>query len=193
MAQKDKKEDIQLRPHSYDGIHEYDQRLPNWWLYTLYGAIFFAFIYWFLQFQPGGMMMLSSQRVEAEMQAVNAIRFASLAENINDDLLWEMSHNPIVVEAGKKTYYSICVTCHGENLEGGIGFNLSDDNWVHSNQATGVLNTVTNGVAGKGMQAWGPTLGAKKVAEVVAFVLSHHDRATMENSPLVPHPDTLAQ
>ena len=35
-----------LRPHSFDGIHEYDKRLPNWWLWTLYGAIIYSAIYW---------------------------------------------------------------------------------------------------------------------------------------------------
>lgn len=174
-----------IRDHEYDGIQEYDQRLPNWWLYTLYGAIFFAFVYWFLLFQPGGTLKTSVQRIRAELAFIEAAKLKRSAESLTDDELWNMSRNDIIVAEGKKTYHSICVTCHGKNLEGGIGFNLADDNWVHGNHAKDLVRTVTYGIEGKGMQAWGPVLGGKKVAEVVAFVLSHHDRAKMESSELV--------
>jgi cytochrome c oxidase cbb3-type subunit 3 len=40
-----------LRPHEFDGIQEYDQRLPNWWLATLYIAILWAFFSWIWDFQ----------------------------------------------------------------------------------------------------------------------------------------------
>lgn len=117
-----------LRPHVFDGIAEYDKRLPNWWLLTLYGSIVFAIVYWMMT--QHFRRVSDGDKVTAAVQEIRAAKLAS-AGNYDDAVLWEMSRNPGIVAAGETLYKANCVACHGANLEGGIGFNLADATWVH--------------------------------------------------------------
>ncbi|MBC8009084.1 MAG: c-type cytochrome [Burkholderiales bacterium] len=158
-----------VREHVFDGIAEYDRRLPNWWLITLYASIAFAIVYWMATQHFG--RTTDAERVTATMQEIRAAKLAA-AGDYTDATLAEMSHNATVVAAGEAIYKANCVACHGANLQGGIGFNLADSTWVHGGKPTEVLKTVNEGVIAKGMISWNPVLGPKKTAEVVAFVLS---------------------
>ncbi|PAW75498.1 MAG: hypothetical protein B9S32_17785 [Verrucomicrobia bacterium Tous-C9LFEB] len=186
--QKSKAEPIDpLREHVYDGIQEYDNRLPNWWLWTFYGAIIFAVAYWFYYHQAG--MDLPNEVILAKAKAEVTARAASLSKGpLTDDQLWSLSLDPATVAAGRLTFVSTCASCHGDNLEGKIGPNLTDQRWIHGGNPVQIVQTVTTGVAAKGMPAWGPLLGAKRVNEVVAFVLSHHKKG----EPMVIDPTATA-
>jgi cytochrome c oxidase cbb3-type subunit III len=167
-----------LRPHSYDGIQEYDKRLPNWWLYTLYVMIVFWVGYWayFEWFRAGHSDV---QRVELALAKIEADKVAS-ATKIEDPMLWQLSRNPTFVEAGRATFNANCVACHLASLRGknenaaAIGPDLTDQVWLHGGRPTDIYNTITNGVLVKGMPTWGPVLGQKKITELVAYVLSKH-------------------
>jgi cytochrome c oxidase cbb3-type subunit 3 len=170
---------IPLRNHTYDGIQEYDQRLPNWWLYTLYGAIVFWVVYWFV-YMIAGLVPSDGTRVDAEMAKISAVKMAGSIDVTNDKLFWEMSRNPVFVEAGKQSFQSLCIPCHLPSLRGksenptAVGPDLTDTAWLHGGTPKEVYVTVSKGVIPKGMLAWEPVLGQKKTAEVVAYVLSHH-------------------
>jgi cytochrome c oxidase cbb3-type subunit III len=170
-----------LRPHTYDGIQEFDQRLPNWWLNTLYGAIAFSIVFWFAH-MIARVMPEDGPEVDAAMAGIAAAKMATSIDVSNDDLIWEMSRNSVFTEAGQKTYASLCVACHlaslkgkGEN-PGAVGPNLTDTAWIHGGTPKEIYNTVAKGVLAKGMPTWEPVLGQKKTAEVVAFLLSHHQK-----------------
>lgn len=180
-----------LRPHTYDGIEEFDQRLPNWWLYTLYGTIAFSIVFWFA-YMIARIMPTDGARVDAEMAKIAAVKLAASIDVTNDDVFWDMSRNPVFTDSGRQTFDSLCVACHlaslkgkGEN-PGAVGPNLVDTAWIHGGTPKELYATVSKGVLVKGMPAWEPVLGQKKTAEVVAYVLSHHQKGeaiTVEATP----------
>jgi cytochrome c oxidase cbb3-type subunit 3 len=172
----------QLREHVYDGIQEYDQKLPNWWLFTLYITIVWFVVAWLAYYQFG-----IGTSDEAKMDAFIAEQQAARDKQmggITDAQLWELSKDPKAVEAGKATFMTpgMCVTCHAPDLSGTLGgaklpgLPLNDQEWKHGGTPLEMLTIIRKGAPDvtKGMIAWEPVLGVKRVTEVAAFILSHH-------------------
>jgi len=158
--------------HEYDGIREYDNRLPNWWLYTLYGAVVFAVCYWFA-FQRTELGKLPRERWKADVAEAAEAQLAKMGDQeTTDESLTLMSTIPTQVDGGRKIFEQFCVVCHGPDGSGVVGPNLTDGYWLHGGRPLQILNTVTNGVPDKGMVAWGNQLGPVRIRSVVAYVLS---------------------
>lgn len=182
-------EEDRILPHAYDGIQEYDKRLPNWWLYTLYLAMLFWLGYWayyeWLRIGP-----TRAQAVAVEMARIEAARLSTV--KLDDGALWQMSRNAEFVAAGKAIFDANCAACHLASLRGksespaAIGPDLTDTEWIHGGKPTEMVDLVTKGVLAKGMPTWGPMLGAKKIGDVVAYILSKHK----EGEPIVVAPAT---
>lgn len=172
MAKKKNDSPDQLRDHVYDGIQEYDKRLPNWWLMTFYGAMLFSFGYWFWYQWPKPAS--SGERVKNEIAQIAAKAASSSSVVLSDDQIWNMSRDPKVVSAGRNTFETTCASCHKADLSGNIGPNLKVNIWLHGGLPHEVINTITNGVPVKGMPTWGPVLGKAKISEVAAYVMSYH-------------------
>lgn len=167
---KDDKNGVVLREHKFDGIQEYDQRLPNWWLFTLFFCIIFSILFWFATRQLE--QPSDGEKVELAIKQIEADRLAKAADTLNNETMFQMSQNELFVNAGAVAYKANCEACHGANLQGGIGFNLVDAEWVHGGSPMEIYNTLDKGIIEKGMPAWGSVLGPKGVSEVVAFILS---------------------
>lgn len=161
-----------VRQHVYDGIAEYDRRLPNWWLATFYITIVFSIVYWFVTQLSAH--ATDAVRLEKSLAQLEAARLADAGAPRDDASLWKMSRNDVFVNAGRSAYMTTCASCHGPSLKGGVGPNLVDEAWLHGGNPTQVLATVEKGVLAKGMPAWGPVLGARRVNELVAYILSQH-------------------
>lgn len=175
---------VKLREHVYDGIQEFDQKLPNWWLFTLYITIVWFVVYWVLYYQVGWFKS-DEERIDAKIAVIDGERERQLAEQLaklDDKSLWEMSRDPAKVEAGRTIFMGKCVPCHGPDLSGfnaGLklpGLPLNDTEWKHGGNPMDVFNIVTNGSPQieTGMIAWKTQMSPADIAKVVSFVLSIH-------------------
>lgn len=171
-----------LREHVYDGIQEYDQKLPNWWLFTWYITIVWFVIAWLAYYQLS-LGTPDTAKIDSALDHIKEVQLKEL-EKITDDRLWEMSRDPQVVSAGAATFTATCVACHGPDLSAHIGgaklpgLPLNDNEWKHGGNPLQILAVVRKGSPDitKGMPAWEPQLGLSRVVEVVAFILSKHEK-----------------
>jgi cytochrome c oxidase cbb3-type subunit 3 len=160
----------ELLDHDYDGIHEFDNDLPPWWKYSFYVTIFFGFIY-LGYYHMAQAAPLSEGEYAAEMQQA-----ALLVSADNDDPNKLTDYKALTaapdLAEGKSIFAQNCAACHGQNAEGKVGPNLTDEYWLHGGEVNHVYKTVKFGVQGKGMVAWKGKLSGKQLLQVTSYVLS---------------------
>ncbi|MCI5072348.1 c-type cytochrome [bacterium] len=163
-------QDKKIEGHSYDGIEEYDNNLPNWWLVTFYLTIIFSFVYWtkyYVFTDKDPQEIEYSQALEKHEQ-----KLASLQKDVSDEDIIAMANDAAVIARAKEAYVTNCQVCHGANGEGGIGPNLTDAAWIHGYEPSKIIHTINQGVLEKGMTAWKGVLSESTIHELAAYVIS---------------------
>lgn len=171
-----------LLEHEYDGIREYDNPMPRWWLLTFAGTVIFSVVYLF-NVGPVGNGKGRVADYEAEMAAAAALQPAAPSRPEAAALL-AMSSDEEAVEEGEEVFKSYCASCHGPDGGGLIGPNLADANWIHGGAPDSVYNTIAVGVLAKGMPPWEKSLTPEQMSQVTAYVLSL--RGTSPTNPKPP-------
>jgi len=145
--------------HEYDGIQEADNRLPRWWLSTLFAAMVFSIGYWFYyeEFKAGpGLQQAYYAEKAREAERTGA--------EPTDGELVAAAQGP-TLELGKQLFAANCVACHEAEGQGKIGPNLTDGAWLHGGAPVAIFKTIRDGVPAKGMPSWGPMLGRAGVTQ----------------------------
>ncbi len=190
------KGEVILREHEYDGIQEYDQKLPNWWLFTFYGAIAWFAIYWFLYYQTHSFRS-DREIIVAEMSAIHEKKAkeleATLASLNDQTLINQWSTDAGIVANGEVIYTTNCVACHGADLSAVMvagevkiplpGRSLIDGVWEYGNKPMDIFKIINagspvdaKGLNGAKMQAWNVMLTPKQVAEVTAYIIAKNPK-----------------
>ncbi len=176
---------VVLREHSYDGIREYDQKLPNWWLFTLYITIVFFIIYWFVYYQLG-FLHSDTQRLDEEIariEAVKAKELEALLAILDDTVLWEWSKNGQILAEGEAIFKANCIACHGSDLSATLdgvrlpGLPLNDEDWKYGKNPMDIFRLISAGspegqdTNGARMEVWSNKLAPASIARTVAYIL----------------------
>lgn len=203
MSQKNtpEKQEVETTGHSWDGIEEYNNPLPKWWLYLFYVTIVWGIVYVILypawpmltKATPGLLGYSTRAEVAADIAAVDernadlnaALASADLATVHEDEALYGYAIN-----AGRSIYGTNCSQCHGAGAAGlqNLGYpNLQDDEWLWGgaiDDEAGTVNeiayTIRHGIRAEEdpdtrwsqMPAFGEILTKDETSSVVHYVLA---------------------
>lgn len=164
--------DLEL-DHNYDGIKELDNKLPPWWLYSFYASIIFAFGYMAYYHVFDG----DSQETEyLNEMAAAAIAIEEYKKNAPDLINAEnvtILTDAADIEQGRSLYQVSCMACHAVDGGGGIGPNLTDENWILGGGIKNIYHTISEGGrAGKGMIAWKSSLSPGEMQQISSYIIT---------------------
>lgn len=174
--------------HNYDGIRELDNNLPPWWVYLFYASIVFGVVYLarFHVFNDYDQDLEYEQEVAAAQLEIET--YKKTAKGLVDANTVELLTDAADLSAGKGIFEGNCVACHMADGGGGIGPNLTDQNWILGGGIKNVFNTISEGGRdGKGMIAWKQNLKPAEIAQVASYVLSF--QGTTPANPKAPEGD----
>jgi len=188
----------ELLNHDADGIREFDNALPRWWLYGFYFTILFAVAYVInyhllptpLVGKAGAVAEYNADVAEAARLTKNRpVRHGAAVVPLTDRA--SLDKGRAIFEGPDNT----CFACHRPDLGGLVGPNLTDDYWLHGCTATELVHNVSTGFPQKGMLPFGTgkTLSDEQVLQVVSYVLSKHGSNPVNPKPIDPARDQVCK
>jgi cytochrome c oxidase cbb3-type subunit 3 len=159
-----------LLAHDYDGIEEYDNPLPGWWVWLFWATIAFSGVYVAVYHFGPGPSVIASYEEEVRLAGEREARGAAAGGALTEEALGALQKNGMAMARARETFVQRCAACHGDKGQGIIGPNLTDEYWLHGGTLTDIHRTISEGVPEKGMVPWKGQLGPAEIASMAAFL-----------------------
>lgn len=152
--------EVQTTGHSWDGIEEYNNPLPRWWVWVFYLTIIWGLGYsiaypaWPLLTGHTQGYIGSDQRADVaadikKFDDANADIKAKLVAADLNAIQGDEALKTFAVSAGASVFKNNCAQCHGSGAAGvqGKGYpNLLDNDWLWGGNMEAIHTTVTHGI-----------------------------------------------
>lgn len=185
-------QDVPTTGHSWDGIQEYDNPMPRWWLWTFYATIAWGIIYTILfpawplitKATPGLLGASTRGDVVQEIARWDDINAATRQRLVDTELTAiadDADLNRFAVSNGGAVFRTYCSQCHGSGAAGAKGYpNLLDDAWLWGGDIENIHYTISHGIRNEQdddaryseMPQFGEILEEEEIAQVVEHVLA---------------------
>ena len=189
---KQQKQEPETTGHEWDGIQEYNNPLPRWWLWVFYATIVWGI--WYSIAYPawpgikeatsgylGWSTRANVAQEIADAEAANAEINAKLASVELTSIAGDAELAGYARSAGESIFMTWCAQCHGSGAAGAKGYpNLQDDAWLWGGTMEDIHYTVAHGIRNEDdpdaryseMPAFGELLENEEIEQVVNFVMS---------------------
>ena len=189
---KRKTEDVGTTGHSWDGIEEYNNPLPRWWLWTFYACVIWGLAYtiafpaWpLVNGATAGLLGHSTRaNVAAEIASFEEAN-SNIKQRLVDAKLTDIGADPelnsYALNAGAAVFRTWCAQCHGAGAQGAqaAGYpSLLDDSWLWGGTIEDIHTTISYGIRHNDESRFGDMLAfgrdelltEEEINQVVAYV-----------------------
>ncbi|QXT40385.1 cytochrome-c oxidase, cbb3-type subunit III [Gymnodinialimonas ceratoperidinii] len=189
-------DDPETTGHEWDGIREFNNPLPRWWLWCLYATILWGVAYTIAYpawpmisgATPGLLGYSTRAEVAGEIDRYDALNADLRAELAQVDLTSVTQEGTpdlynFAIQSGGATFATWCSQCHGRGAAGvqASGYpSLLDDDWLWGGTVEDIHLTIAHGIRNEEdpdarwseMTAFEGILSDEEIDEVVHYVLS---------------------
>ncbi len=192
---------VQTTGHAWDGdLQEFNNPLPNWWLWAFYATVLFALLYWLIYpaWPVGGSytkgVLNNITFVDGEGKEVtthwntrallikdmqegkDALRSREYMQQVAaasySDILGDAEMMAFSRSVANGLFGDNCAPCHGAGGAGVMALfpNLADDDWLWGGSVEEIENSIANGRLGF-MPAFDDVFDEQQLDDVATFVL----------------------
>ncbi|MCB1622510.1 MAG: cytochrome-c oxidase, cbb3-type subunit III [Thiothrix sp.] len=162
--------------HQWDGLQEYNNPLPRWWLWMFYLTMIFGIGY--LLLYPGlgsfkGLLGWSSHdgRYVEEMAQADQ-EYGPLFRQYAAMPIPELAQNQEAQDMGRRMFLNYCAQCHGSDAGGSPGYpSLRDRDWLYGGAPEQIETSILKGRQGA-MPAHAAMLSESELDGLVLYVMS---------------------
>ncbi len=159
-----------LMNHEYDGIREYDNPLPFWWVWLWAASVFFSIGYtaWY-HLGKGPSIHDQYEVARARHTEKQLARLGDIAPD--DATILRLMKDEEFMASTAGVFRGNCAQCHGTEGGGNIGPNLADDAFINVERPEDIYTVIADGI-GTSMPPWKQRMSEPQMILLSAYVAS---------------------